>query len=53
MKLPYLRSPKTTQECRKEQDSLENGIKVRPKRNRRNLPNAWDDIVVRRPKYKK
>jgi hypothetical protein len=40
----YLRNMRTTAECRAESGSEEQGVKVRAKRNRNNVPNAWDDI---------
>jgi len=42
--MSYLRNPKTTAECRAESAASEQGVQVRAKRNRRNVPNAWDDI---------
>jgi len=35
---------RTTAECRAESGAEEQGVKVRAKRNRRNIPNAWDDV---------
>lgn len=43
----YHRSPRTTQERRANQEHRFSGL-VRGKR--RNLPNAYDDIFIRRPK---
>lgn len=40
------RHPKTNQEARACLDAKEQGVKVRAKRNRNNLPNAYDDIIV-------
>ena len=46
MKAFFLRHPKTTQEARSVLDAEDEGVKIRPKRNRANLPNAYDDIVI-------
>lgn len=40
------RHPKTTAEIREAEGCRVDGIKVRPARTKRHLPNAWDDINV-------
>ena len=40
----FLRYPKTTQEKRWADAWKDQGVKARARRNRRNLPDAWDDI---------
>lgn len=47
MKKRYYRNPKTTSEKR---HSYENPDLIRPARNAKNLPNAWDDIISDRYK---
>jgi hypothetical protein len=42
------RDMRTTAECRAEHGATEQGVKVRAKRNYRNLPNAWDDMPLAR-----
>jgi len=42
--MSYYRRPQTTQEMRHVEDAEEQGVKVRSKRNKSHLPNAWDDI---------
>jgi len=44
-KLRSLRHPRTTQEARFSQD-VDHKVFVRPKRNRTNLPEAYDDIFL-------
>jgi len=41
----WLRYPKTTQEKRWSDAWADEGIRVRPRRNKANLPDAWDDIT--------
>ena len=47
-KLPtnYLRHIKTNNERKQIDSAQEQGVKVRGKRNKRNLPDAWDDKPV-------
>jgi hypothetical protein len=54
------RAPKTTQERREhdfidkyDDDCIEYGVKIRAKRNLRNVPNRWDDIRVSHGYYSK
>ena len=42
----YFRAPKTTAERRAAIRAKEDGVRVRAKRNHKNLPNAWDDIRI-------
>lgn len=46
-----MRSPKTTAERRDADLAKREGVKVRPKRNARNLPNAWDEIIIDEPRW--
>ena len=39
-----MRHPRTTAEVKAENSALDNGVKVRAKRNYRNIPNEWDDM---------
>lgn len=40
----WLRLPRSTQERRQSQETWEGLVKIRAKRNARNLPDAWDDV---------
>jgi len=42
----WLKLPKSKNELMAVEFAEMSGIKVRPKRNIKNLPNAWDDIPV-------
>lgn len=42
---PWMRNPKTTQEARYSQDEDHKNF-VRSKRNKKNLPNSYDDIII-------
>jgi len=49
-KTSFLRYPKTQSERRKVAKALASGVKIRSKRNVKNLPDAWDDIAKARGK---
>ncbi len=46
------RLPKTTAEIRAIPDAAENGVKVRAKRSRRNIPNSYDDLQQNKTREK-
>lgn len=51
-KIRYFRTIRTTQERRKYYDSIEQGVTLRPSRNPKNIPNAWNDRVPSRHRDK-